>query len=43
MAKVQANAVNRSPKMNDIVEEITGTTFINPTSTRWNAFSAQLG
>ena len=36
IAKVQAlsNAVNRSPKMNDNVEEITGTTFINPTSTR---------
>jgi len=43
MAKVQAlsNAVSRSPKMNDIVEEITGTTFMNPTSTRWSSdFSA---
>lgn len=39
MAKVQAlsNSVNRSPKMNDIVEEIIGTTFINPTSTRWSS------
>ena len=36
MTKVQAlsNAVNHSPKMSDIVEEITGTTFINPTSSR---------
>jgi len=43
MAKVQAlcNAVSRSPKLNDIVEEITGTTFMNPTSTRWSSdFSA---
>src|SRR6218665_1104365 len=39
MAKVQAlsNAVNRSPKLNYLVEEITGTTFINPTSTRWSS------
>jgi len=43
MAKVQAlcNPVSRSPKLNDIVEEITGTTFMNPTSTRWSSdFSA---
>ena len=39
MAKVQAlsNAVSRSPKMNDIVEDITGSTFINPTCTRWSS------
>jgi len=39
MAKVQAlsNAVNRSLKLNDIVEEIAGTTFINPTCTRWSS------
>src|SRR6218665_3815947 len=39
MAKVQAlsNAVNRSPKLNDLVEEITETTFTNPTSTRWSS------
>ena len=43
MGKVQAlsNAVSSSPKMNDIVEEITGSTFINPTCTRWSSvFSA---
>jgi len=39
MAKVQtlSNAVNRSPKMSDIVEEIAGTTFINATATRWSS------
>ena len=31
------NAVNRSPKMSDTVEEIAGTTFINPTATRWSS------
>jgi len=37
MAKVQAlsNAVSRSPKMNDTVQEITGKTFLKPTCTRW--------
>lgn len=35
--KVQAlsNAVNRSPKQNDAVQDITGTTFLQPTCTRW--------
>ena len=39
MAKVQAlsNSVNRSPKLNDIVEEISGSTFLNPTATRWSS------
>ncbi len=37
MSKVQAlsNAVSRSSKMNDIVEDITGRTFLKPTCTRW--------
>lgn len=39
MAKVQAlsNAVNRSPKINDTVKDVTGPTFINPTCTRWSS------
>lgn len=39
MGKVQAlwNAVNKSAKTNDIVKEITGKTFIQPTITRWNS------
>lgn len=37
MSKVQAlsNIVSKSPKANDTVEEITGKTFLKPTSTRW--------
>lgn len=37
MGKVQAlsNAVNRSPKNADIVADITGSTFLRPTVTRW--------
>jgi hypothetical protein len=37
MSKVQAlsNATSRSSKMNDMVEEITGKTFLKPICTRW--------
>lgn len=39
MAKVTAlsNAVSRSPKNADTVEELTGSTFLNPTVTRWSS------
>lgn len=39
MAKVQAlsNAVTRSSRMSDIVEEMTGKTILQPTITRWNS------
>jgi hypothetical protein len=37
MAKIQAlwNAVSRSPKNNDVIEEIANKSFIQPTCTRW--------
>lgn len=37
MGKVQAlsNAMSRSPKNADMVEALTGSTFLNPTVTRW--------
>jgi len=39
MAKVQAlsNAVNKSVKHADVVEEVAGITFLNPTCTRWSS------
>jgi len=39
MGKVQAlrNAVSRSTKHADVVEEIAGLTFLNPTCTRWSS------
>jgi hypothetical protein len=40
MAKVQAlsNAVQRSTKWADIVQDVVGLTFLNPTCTRWNSY-----
>lgn len=37
MAKIQAlwNAVSRSPKNNDVIEEIANKSFVQPTCTRW--------
>jgi len=39
MAKVQAlsNAVNKSVKHADVVEDVVGITFLNPTCTRWSS------
>ena len=45
MAKVQAlsNAVNKSVKHADVVEEVVGITFLNPTCTRWSSEFAAVG
>jgi len=45
MAKVQAlsNAVNKSVKHEDVVEEVVGITFLNPTCMRWSSEFAAVG